>query len=183
MDARINMINYEDSEGELRDLYDRYNGKMANILKVQSLNTKSLLAHLEYYKVIMFGKSPLSRKVREMIATVVSATNECFYWMEHHGAALHLLTKDEELVKGLREDYRNVSLDEKTRAILDYAVKLTIKPHSVKAEDVQNLKNVGCDDVEVLDICQITSYFNFVNRMAEGLGVKLEEEYVNTSNT
>jgi alkylhydroperoxidase family enzyme len=79
MDARINMINYEDSEGELRDLYDRYNGKMANILKVQSLNTKSLLAHLEYYKVIMFGKSPLSRKVREMIATVVSATNECFY--------------------------------------------------------------------------------------------------------
>jgi uncharacterized peroxidase-related enzyme len=103
--------------------------------------------------------------------------------MEHHGAALHLLTKDEELVKGLREDYRNVSLDEKTRAILDYAVKLTIKPHSVKAEDVQNLKNVGCDDVEVLDICQITSYFNFVNRMAEGLGVKLEEEYVNTSNT
>ncbi|QOR65070.1 peroxidase [Cytobacillus suaedae] len=79
MDSRINMISYEDSEGELRELYERFNGKMANILKVQSLNPKSLSAHLDYYKVIMFGKSPLTRPVREMIATVVSSTNECFY--------------------------------------------------------------------------------------------------------
>jgi hypothetical protein len=58
MDARISMINYEDSEGELRELYERFNGKMANILKVHSLNPKSLSAHLDYYKVIMYGKSP-----------------------------------------------------------------------------------------------------------------------------
>jgi uncharacterized peroxidase-related enzyme len=97
--------------------------------------------------------------------------------MEHHGAALHLLTKDNELVKGLKENYQKVDLEVKTKAILDYAVKLTIKPHSVKDEDVQYLRDVGCTDLEILDICQITSYFNFVNRMAEGLGVKLEREY------
>ncbi|QOR65069.1 peroxidase [Cytobacillus suaedae] len=97
--------------------------------------------------------------------------------MEHHGAALHLLTKDAELVRGLKEDYLQVKLDEKTKAILDYAVKLTIKPHSVKDEDVQKLKNEGCSDLEILDVCQITSYFNYVNRMAEGLGVKLEDDY------
>jgi alkylhydroperoxidase family enzyme len=79
MEARIKMVSYEESDGELRELYDRYNGKMANILKVHSLNPNSLTAHLDYYKVIMFGKSPLSRKMREMIATVVSSTNECFY--------------------------------------------------------------------------------------------------------
>lgn len=56
-------------------------------------------------------------------------------------------------------------------------MKLTVKPNSVKDEDVQHLKNSGCSDLEVLDICQITSYFNFVNRMAEGLGVQLEVEY------
>jgi uncharacterized peroxidase-related enzyme len=98
--------------------------------------------------------------------------------MEHHGAALHLLTKDDELVKGLKENYQQVDLDEKTKAILDYAVKLTVKPHSVKDEDVEKLKNVGCSDLEILDICQIISYFNFVNRMAEGLGVQLEAEYL-----
>ncbi|MFZ3579552.1 hypothetical protein [Virgibacillus sp. DJP39] len=42
-------------------------------------------------------------------------------------------------------------------------------------EDVDHLKKLGCGDLEILDVCQITSYFNFVNRMAEGLGVKVEE--------
>lgn len=79
MSARIEMIEAHEAEGKLSELYDRFNGKMANILKVQSLNPKSLEAHLEYYKVIMFGKSPLKRSTREMIATVVSAKNECFY--------------------------------------------------------------------------------------------------------
>ncbi|WP_421379711.1 peroxidase [Bacillus salacetis] len=95
--------------------------------------------------------------------------------MEHHGAALHLVTKDIELVEGLKKDYTKLDLDNKTMAILDYAVKLTKNPHSVKDDDVEHLKELGCTDLEVLDVCQITSYFNFVNRMAEGLGVKLEE--------
>lgn len=97
--------------------------------------------------------------------------------MEHHGAALHLLTKDEQLVSQLKKDYTEADLDNKTKSILDYAVKLTIKPHSVKDEDVEKLREYGCSDQEILDICQITSYFNFVNRMAEGLGVKLEEGF------
>ncbi len=79
MDSRIKMIEAADAEGKLSELYDEFKGRMANILKIHSLNPKSLEAHLEYYKVIMFGKSPLKRKTREMIATVVSSTNECFY--------------------------------------------------------------------------------------------------------
>ncbi|MDQ0350304.1 alkylhydroperoxidase family enzyme [Alkalibacillus filiformis] len=79
MDSRIKMIESDEADGKLEELYDRFNGKMANILKVHSLNPKSLEAHLNYYKVIMFGKSPLKRDLREMIATVVSSTNECFY--------------------------------------------------------------------------------------------------------
>nr|WP_124223583.1 peroxidase [Aquisalibacillus elongatus] len=79
MESRIKMIDSSDAEGKLKELYEQFNGKMANILKVHSLNPESLEAHLNYYKVIMFGKSPLKRSVREMIATVVSVENECFY--------------------------------------------------------------------------------------------------------
>jgi uncharacterized peroxidase-related enzyme len=61
--------------------------------------------------------------------------------------------------------------------MLDYAVKLTKEPNKVSDEDVAKLKNVGLTDREILDICQVTAYFNFVNRMAEGLGVELEPEY------
>lgn len=97
--------------------------------------------------------------------------------MEHHGAALHLLTKDSELVRQLKKNYQEADLDQKTRGILDYAVKLTKIPNEVTDEDVEKLRSVGCTDQEILDVCQITAYFNFVNRMAEGLGVQLEKEY------
>lgn len=95
--------------------------------------------------------------------------------MSHHGASLHMLTKNAELVKQMKKDYTKADIDEKTKAILDYAVKLTIKPNSVKNDDVNLLREKGCTDREILDVCQITSYFNYVNRMAEGLGVELEE--------
>ena len=97
--------------------------------------------------------------------------------MVHHGAALHLLTKDEELVEQLKIDFTKANLDKKTMSMLKYAEKLTIKPASVTEVDVNILKEQGCSDREILDLCQITAYFNFVNRLAEGLGIPLEDEY------
>ncbi|GMV07423.1 MAG: hypothetical protein AMXMBFR53_36980 [Gemmatimonadota bacterium] len=61
--------------------------------------------------------------------------------------------------------------------MLDYAVKLTVEPASVGAEDVEALRAVGFDDTAILDICQVTSYYNYVNRLADGLGVELEAEW------
>lgn len=83
--------------------------------------------------------------------------------------------KDEEFVQQIKQNYKEADLTEKERVILNYAVKLTQEPSAVKDEDVNLLKDLGCTDLEILDICQIASYFNFVNRMAEGLGVKLEK--------
>ncbi len=61
--------------------------------------------------------------------------------------------------------------------MLDYAVKLTLTPWKVEERDVDGLHEVGFDDVEVLDICQVASYYNYVNRMADGLGVELEAQW------
>ena len=58
--------------------------------------------------------------------------------------------------------------------MLSYAVKLTQAPHSVSADDVDALRAAGFDDTGVLDICQVVSYYNYVNRLADGLGVELE---------
>lgn len=58
--------------------------------------------------------------------------------------------------------------------MLDYAVKLTRTPHAVDEADIQRLRDVGFDDTAILDICQVASYFNYVNRLADGLGVELE---------
>ena len=59
-------------------------------------------------------------------------------------------------------------------AMLDYAVKLTQTPWEMEREDVEKLRQEGFSDGAILDINQITGYYNFVNRLADGLGVELE---------
>jgi len=60
--------------------------------------------------------------------------------------------------------------------MLCYAEKLTKKPNSVEKEDIKNLKEMGLSDKDILDLNQVVSYFNYVNRIAEGLGIELEDE-------
>ena len=58
--------------------------------------------------------------------------------------------------------------------MLDYAVKLTSEPWATNSGDVERLRRAGFDDTAILDICQVTGYFAFVNRLANGLGIELE---------
>jgi len=59
--------------------------------------------------------------------------------------------------------------------MLCYVEKLTVDPGSITGDDVRALKSAGFADDEILDICQVAAYFAFVNRLASGLGVELEE--------
>lgn len=61
--------------------------------------------------------------------------------------------------------------------MLDYALKLTLTPAGVGEADVAHLREVGFDETAILDICQVVSYFNYVNRMADGLGVEMEAHW------
>ena len=76
----------------------------------------------------------------------------------------------------IEEDYRAADLSPRERAILDYAVKLTLRPSEMQRSDIERLRGAGLSDGEILDVCQVTSYYNYVNRLADGLGVELEGE-------
>lgn len=67
--------------------------------------------------------------------------------------------------------------------MLAYAVKLTGAPASVGEDDVAGLRAHGFDDAAVLDICQVTAYYNYVNRLADGLGVELEASWTDEEMT
>ena len=75
---------------------------------------------------------------------------------------------------GLQNDPTAVDVPGPERAMLDYAEKLTLDPGAMEAADVERLRDQGFDDRAIHDICAITAYFAFVNRMADGLGVELE---------
>ena len=95
--------------------------------------------------------------------------------MNHHGAGLRKLLGTSELPRALVRDYRTASISGADRAMLDYAIKLTRTPSEVGGEDVAALRAAGFDDACILDVCQVTSYYNYVNRLADGLGVELED--------
>jgi uncharacterized peroxidase-related enzyme len=95
--------------------------------------------------------------------------------MLHHGEALRRLIGDDALLAQLKEDYTQASLSPADRAMLDYAAKLTLTPAAVTRDDVQTLRDAGFNDQAILDIAQITAYFAFVNRTADGLGVMVED--------
>ncbi|MCG8468753.1 MAG: peroxidase [Gemmatimonadetes bacterium] len=100
----------------------------------------------------------------------------------HHGEGLRRLldakgheTPDiDALLATLARDHGDANLDDADRAMLDYAAKLTLDPAAMSAADVEALRRHGFDDRAIHDICAITAYYAFVNRIADGLGVELE---------
>lgn len=175
----IKEIEVNEAEGKLKDYYDellKSRGKVSNILKIHSLNPGSMKEHLELYMSIMFSKSGLKRDEREMIAVVVSSLNVCEYCINHHAEALNHYWKDDEKIQKLIKDFRNLDLSDKQKTMLEYSEKLTLTPNEVSEDDIQRLRNIGFTDENILNINLIVSYFNFVNRIALGLGVEFSEE-------
>lgn len=177
--AWIDVIEPDAATGELSDLYDHIaetRGKLSNVLKVHSQNPAAMKDHLDLYGTLLFGASPLSRAEREALAVVVSAANGCPYCVRHHAEALEAYW-DDARVEQLAEDYTQIEdLDVSLRTACDVAVKLTHSPEAIAETDVEALREGGWSDRAVLDIVLVTSYFNFVNRITNGLGVESTEE-------
>ena len=95
--------------------------------------------------------------------------------MQHHGAGLRRLIKDDALIEQLKRDWRQADLDDANRAMLTYAAKLTLEPWNMVEADVMALRQAGFSDTDILDINQIVGYYAYVNRLAQGLGVELED--------
>ena len=177
--AWIKEIDIDEADGKLAGIYGELvekRGKISNILKVHSLNPDALGNHLDLYMTIMFGKSGLSRAEREAIAVVVSANNDCAYCVNHHAEALKRYIKDEETLSMLMSADGLETLEPRLSNIVRHAEKLTNAPGAMTESDLGELRAVGLDDRDILDLSLITAYFNFVNRLALGLGVAYTAE-------
>lgn len=176
--AHIRVIHEDEAEGKLFQLYDdiqNKRGRLSNVLKIQSLDPKGLRAHLDLYMAHIYRAGGLSRADRELVAVVVSAANGCDYCAVHHGEALNKYA-EAALVKEVSIDYTKAELTAEQRALCDYALGLTTTPGSGRKEAVAALRAAGFSDEDILHATEITAYFNYVNRLAHGLGVELEDD-------
>lgn len=177
--AHITTIPPEEAEGRLAEIYREVAGRrgsVANVHQIHSLMPETMRSHLQYYMDVMYGKGPLSRAEREAVAVAVSAANECRYCVSHHSDALNKYLKDEEATRLIATDLEASPLTEAQKALCRFAIKLTKTPGAMGKDDVKTLRDAGWDDSAILHVNQVTSYFNFVNRMVLGLGVAEEEE-------
>lgn len=183
--AYINVIDYEQSGGELRDIYDNLiatRGKLADVHMIQSLNPTTIVSHMKLYLDIMFGQSPLKRYQREMLGVIVSVANNCAYCKLHHGEALHHYWKDENKVKALCDGAEDVELSLADGALCDFARAVTLQPSQPKSDKISELKKLGFEDRAILDATLVISYFNFVNRMVMTLGVEINDDEISGYN-
>ena len=95
--------------------------------------------------------------------------------MTHHRRGLRRLLKDDELLARIETDFETSGVDERRLAMLRYSVKLTREPWAMEAADVETLRGVGLSDTDILHVAEIVGYYAYANRIADGLGVPLEE--------
>lgn len=79
-------------------------------------------------------------------------------------------------MRRIARDHREADLPPATRAMLDFACRLTRDPARCGRDDVERLRAAGFDDVAIHDIVQVTAYFNYINRVADGLGIDPEDD-------
>jgi len=84
------------------------------------------------------------------------------------------VTLDDDLKEAMRRDWRWAALDDRERVMLAYVEQLTLRPARIQREDLDPLREAGFDDVAILQVNLIASFFNYVNRVADGLGVGRE---------
>jgi uncharacterized peroxidase-related enzyme len=170
----IRSVRPEEATGRLKDEYDRIakaRGAVGDVFAVTGLHPGAPGAHLALYEEVHFAEGPLSRRERELVAVVVSRANGCEYCLAHHADALGRHASEPGLQALVATDYTKASLSKRERAIADHAVKLTRSPQDVTEKDVEHLRAAGLTDREILDVTLVASYFNFVNRVANGLGL------------
>jgi uncharacterized peroxidase-related enzyme len=152
-------------------------GFVPNVLRAYAHHMDKLRAFVGFYNELMLAPSGLSKLEREMIAVAVSAENRCFYCLTAHGAAVRTLSGDPILGETLVMNYRAAALSARHRAMLDFAVKVTVHSATIVEADRETLRTAGFGDAEIWDIAAVAGFFNLSNRMASAVDLRPNELY------
>jgi uncharacterized peroxidase-related enzyme len=178
------MISDEEADGELArvlDLARSLHGAADNVMRVHSLRPHTMEGHLALYRsVLRHPATTLPDWFLEVVACYVSVVNNCAYSMSYHFDNVRRLLDDTERCDAIRAALRGRSPGEcfegRELALLQYAEKLTAWTGAMQEQDIDVLHDLGCDDGEILEVNQVVAYFNYSNRVLNGLGVSRESE-------
>ena len=179
MTAWIKMISDEDADKELSEVLNLArtpHGTVDNVMRVHSLRPNTMKGHVTLYRAALHDETnTIPMWLQETISSYVSILNDCPYsYANHWKNAAHLMQdsiKSNKIEIALNSKNPESYFSGAELAMLQYCQKLTLQPGEMIESDVINLRDNGVDDGQLLKLNQIIGYFNYVNRLLNGLGV------------
>jgi uncharacterized peroxidase-related enzyme len=165
------------------DLRDRIkivaekSGFVPNVFVALAHRPEQFRAFLAYHDDLMERDSELTKAEREMIVVATSAANDCHYCVVAHGAILRIRAKDALVADQVAVNYRKADITDRQKAMLDFAVKLAVRPGDIGEPDRARLRDHGFSDAAIWDIGAVTAFFALSNRMANLLDLRPNDEF------
>jgi len=178
--SRFPVASLEDAPPDIRRRIEEVQAKtgfVPNVFLALLHRPDEWRAFVAYHDAVMERPSGLSKAEREMIVVATSAAWDCPYCVVAHGAILRVRSKDPLLADFLAANYRHADLTPRLRAMLDYAVKLSVRPQEVEEADVERLRSHGFGDDDVWDIAAVTALFALSNRLAHAAAMRPNPEF------
>ena len=153
-------------------------GFVPNVFLVLAHRPTEWRAFMAYHDALLLKEGgSLSKGEREMIIVATSAANQCLYCVVAHGAILRVYEKKPLIADQLAVNYLKADITPRQRAMLDFAVKVTKTPAEVEESDRQALRDAGFDERDIMDIANVTAFFNMTNRASTALDRMPNTEY------
>ncbi len=186
MSAWIHMISDEDADPRLRAMLDKArtpHGTVDTVMRVHSLRPETMAGHVALYRSVLHSEdNVLPFWFLEVVASYTSILNDCTYSLTHHFMNVRNLLRDQprsdRIFVALKAQRPEDEFAGKELALLRYAAKLTTDVGRMVQSDSEALKIAGCDDAEILEVNQVCAYFNYSNRLLNGLGATTEGDVV-----
>ena len=186
MSAWIRTIPHDQAVGFLKQAYDQVktpHGTIDNVMKIHSLRPQTMVGHWALYKAVLHSAdNTLPLWFLEAVGTYTSMINKCDYSFSNHYHNARVLMGDDARAERMRaafaEGRPEKVFDGKELALLQYTGKLTARPQDISEADIQAIHKAGGSDEEILEINQVCAYFNYANRLLNGLGVTLAGDTV-----
>ena len=180
------MISDDDASDDLMNALNEArtpHGTVDNVMRVHSLRPNTMRGHVKLYRAALHDNAnTVPMWLQETIASYVSILNGCDYSLSNHWAnARHLIgdpKRADQIELALKDDAPDQVFDGAELAMLRYAKKLTCDPGDMAEDDILAMRKHGVDDGQILEVNQIVGYFNYVNRLLNGLGVTLQGDIV-----
>ena len=152
-------------------------GFVPNVFLMLAHRPAEFRAFFDYHDALMEKDAGLTKAEREMIVVATSGANNCLYCVVAHGAVLRIRAKNPYVADQLATNYRKADITARQRAMLDFAMKLSLSGGAVEDADMAVLREHGFDDEAIWDIGAITAFFSMSNRLVHLTGTPPNEQF------